>query len=291
MFLRHSPATLEEEAAPACSDVRCAAGITAPCQDESALPPEDKGSGLREEPACSPVTPLAPLGCAPVTIPRAKASPFSDMGDPAGLRVWTPATTQEKRRPDILRAASQESSASGSQETPAGVRVGTPAWTAWRRRQDLLRASSQESSTSGADTPAGPAEGAPAWRVHHDLGRAINQNGRAGGAMDAMGFSVNPGGLGTGAARVTHAAERFGAARGRSGQLWPARSVDSPRPPLHAMPHNRTGAARLAPGGTLGRVRSEADITCATAAQLAALRHSHADCHGGSGAPVSSTCP
>ena len=256
------------------------------------LPPEDIGSTSREEPACGPDMPVAPHGCAPITIPRAKASPFSNMGDPAGLRVWTPVPTQEMRRPDILRAASQGSSASGSQDTPAGVRLGTPAWTAWRRRQDLLRASSQESSTSGADTPAGPAEGMPARRVPRNLGRAMSQEGRAGRAMDVIGFAVNPGGLGTGATRnVTHAAERFGAAPDNSGQLWPARSVDSPRPPLIAVPHKALGAARLAPCGMLGRVRSEADITSATATQVVALRHSHADSHGGSGAPVSSTCP
>ena len=300
--LRHSPATLEEEAAPASSGAQCPASDGALSQDECVLPPKDDGSPLREGPACGPNTPLAPLGCAPITIPRAKGarvgpSPFSNMGDPAGPGVWTPVTTQEMRRRDILRAASQGSSASGSQDTPAGVRLGTPAWKAWRRRQDLLRASSQESSTSGAETPAGPAEGAPAWRVHRNLGRASSQEGRAGNARDVLGFAVNPRGLGTGAPRnMTHAAQRTGGARGGSGQLWPVRSVDSPRPPLDAvphnpMPHNPLAAARLAKNCTLGRVPSEADIMPATMAQVAALRHSHADCYGGSGAPVSCTCP
>lgn len=290
--LRHSPATLEEEAAPASSEVLCAASNAAPCQDECALSPADSGPLLRDEPARGPDTPLAPLGCAPITIPRAKGArvgspPVGDAGDPAGLRVWTPATAQERRQSDILRAASQGSSASGSQETPAGVRLGTPAWTAWRRRQDLLRASSQESSASGAETPAGPAEGAPAWRVHRDLGRAISQEGRAGGAGDTLAFAVNLGGLGTGTWRNnTHAAQRCGAPRGGGGQLWPVRSVDSPRPPLDAMPHNQIGAARLAEDGTLGRAHSAADVTPATAEQMAALRHSHAEYQGGSGAPV-----
>ena len=221
--------------------------------------------------------PVAPLGCAPIIIPRAKG----DIGDPAGLRVWTPATAQERRRPDVLRAASQGSSTSASQETPAGVRLGTPAWTAWRRRQDLLRASSQESSTSGAETPLGPAEGAPARRVHRDLGRNMSQEGRD-GARDILGLAVTLGGLGTGAWRNdTHAVQSFAAARRGSGQLWPVRSVDSPRPPLNALPHNPTGAARLAEDGTLERAHSEA---------APALRHSHADCHGGSRAPVNSTC-
>ena len=300
--LRRSPATLEEEAAPASSGVQCAASKGASGQDECVLSPVDNGSSSRDGPACGPDTPLAALGCAPIAIPRAQgaragSSPFSNMGDPAGLGVWTPVPTQETRRPDILRAASQGSSASGSQDTPAGVRLGTPAWIAWRRRQDLLRASSQESGTSGAETPAGPAEGAPAWRVHRDPGRAMSQEGQAGGARDVTGYAMTPAGLGTAASRnMTHAAQRIGAVRCGSGQLWPVRSVDSPRPLLDAvphnpMPHNATGAARLAKNGTLGRVRSEADITPATAAQVAALSHSHADCHGGSEALVSSTCP
>ena len=298
LCLRCSPATLEEEAALAGGEVQCAASDGALRQDECVLSPRDKGSPLREEPACGSDTPLAPHGCAPIVVPRAKgaragSSPFCNMGDPAGLGVWTPVTTQETRRPDILRTASQGSSASGSQDTPAGVRLGTPAWNAWRRRQDLLRASSQGSSTSGAETPAGPAEGAPAWRVHRDLGRHMRQEGQAGGDRNILGFATNPGGFGTAASRtMTHAAQRIGAARGGSGLLWPVRSVDSPRPLLDAVPHNTMlhnpiGAARLAKNGTLGRVRSEADITPATAAQVAALRHSH----GGSGAPVSSTCP
>ena len=263
------------------SEERSATSDGAPCQDDC----KDSGSPSREEPACGPDTPVAPLGCAPITIPLAKG----DVKDPLDLRVWTPAAAQERRRPDILRGASQGSSASGSTETLEGVRVGTPAWTAWRRRQGLLCASSQESSASGADTPLGPAEGALARRVRHDLGRATSQEGRAGGAGDILGLAAHLGGLGTGAWRGnTHAGQRFGAARRGSGQLWPVSSVDSPRPPLDALPHLPIGAARLAEMGTLERAHSEA--APATAAQMAALRHSHADCHGGSGAPVSSTC-
>ena len=120
----------------------------------------------------------------------------------------------------------------------------------------------------------------------------MSQEGQAGCARDVPRFGVNPKGLGTAASRnMTHAAQRIGAARGGSGQLWPVRSVDSPQPPIDAVPHNPIGAARQAKNGTLGRVRSEADITPATAAQVAALRHSHADYHIGSEAPVSSTCP
>ena len=177
MSLRHSPATLKEEAAPASSEVRCNASEMAPRLEKCVVSPEGSASSWREEPACGPDTPLAPLGCAPITIPRAKGArvgslPFGDTGEPAGLRVWTLAMPQERRRPDILRTASQASSASGSQETPAGVRLGTPAWNAWRRRRDLLHARSQESDASGAETPAGPAEGTPAWQVNHYIGRA-----------------------------------------------------------------------------------------------------------------------
>ena len=198
--------------------------------------------------------------------------------------MWTPVPDREERRPDILRAVSQGSSASGSEDTPAGVRIGTPAWNAWRRRQDLLRASSQESSTSGADTPAGPRAGVPAWHAHRDIDRAASQEGRA--ARDQ-----NPAGFGTGAWRYDlYAAQRVGAARCGSGRLWPARSVDSPRPPPDAMQHNLCGAARPAKVGTLGRARSEADITPATATQAAGMAQSHADSLGDSGAPVSSAC-
>ena len=239
MFLSHSPATLEEEAAPASSVARCNASEMAPCQDECVLSPEDSASSLGEEPACGPDTPLAPLGCAPITIPRAKGArvgslPCGDTGDPAGLRGCTLATAQERRRPDILRAASQGSSAGGLQDTPAGVRLGTPAWYAWRRRQDLLRTSSQESSNSGAEAPAGPAEGMPAGRVKHDLGRAAKASGDAN---------------------------------------------------LHEV----VGAGRLAAAGALTRMRSEADILPADAAQVAGVRQTHTDAYGNSGVSVSPT--
>ena len=245
MILWHSPATLEEEAASLSSEVCCNASEMAPCQDERVLSPEDSASLSGEEPACGPDMPLAPLGCAPITIPRTKGArvvslPFGDTGDPAGLRVWTPAMAQERRRPDILRAASQASSASGSQETPAGVRLGMPAWNAWRRRQDLLRASSQESGASGAETPAGPAEGMPVWRVHRDLGRAD-------------------------------------------------------RTPIDATQNDLHGAAQLAAAGALTRMRSEADILPADAAQVAGVRQTHTDSYGNSGVSVSTTrscsCP
>ena len=172
--LRRSPATLEEETATACSEVH-GAKMSDGCEDAGLLPTEQINLPSKEVSSCDML--LAPLGCAPITIPRAKSawagSPLPDsMGNPGGLRVWTPATPRGERRPGVLHAASQASSASGSAETPAGVRVGTPAWSAWRRRRDLLRASSQESATSRAETPAGAAEGAHAWQVSHDLGCA-----------------------------------------------------------------------------------------------------------------------
>ena len=174
--LRCSPATLEEERAPASSEVNNAA-VSGGCEGAGLLPPEQS----KEVPICESDVLLAPLCCAPISIPNAKAawvgSPPPSTEDPAGLRVWTLSMAKGERRPDVLHAASPTSSASGSAETPAGVRVGTPAWSAWRRRRDLLRASSQESGTSGAETPAGPAEGAPAWRITHDLGRAARAPG------------------------------------------------------------------------------------------------------------------
>ena len=174
--LRRSPATLEEERAPAGSEVANAA-VSGGCEAAGLLPPEQS----KKAPTCESDVLLAPLCCAPVSTPNAEAAwggpPPPSTEAPAGLRVWTPSMAQVDRRPDVLRAASPASSASGSAETPAGVRVGTPAWSAWRRRRDLLRAPSQESGASGAETPAGPAEGAPAWRVAHDLGRAARAPG------------------------------------------------------------------------------------------------------------------
>ena len=146
-------------------------------QDACLLPPEHSMPPSEVELVCNLDMPLAPLGCAPITIPHAKSDWVGSLlpgsaGNPAELRVWTPATPRDARRPGAPAAASQASSVSRSAETPAGVRVGTPAWSAWRRRRDLLRASSQESGTSAAETPAGSAEGAPAWQLNHDLCRA-----------------------------------------------------------------------------------------------------------------------
>lgn len=174
--MRRSPATLQEESAPARSEVNGAA-VSDGCVDAGLLPPEQSELSMKEVPTCESDMLLAPLSCAPISIPHAKPAwvgslPPGSPENPAGLRVWTPAVDRGERRPDVLHATSQASTASGSTETPAGVRVGTPAWSAWRRRRDLLRASSQASAASGAESPAGPAEGTPAWRVNHHLGCA-----------------------------------------------------------------------------------------------------------------------
>ena len=180
--LRRSPATLEEEMAPARSGVR---GVAAgDGYQDACLQPPEHSEASEEKPICAANMPLAPLGCAPVTIRHAKAAlvgspPPGSMGDPAGLRVWTPAMPREACRPGVPRTACQASSASGSAETPAGIRVGTPAWSAWRRRRDLMGVSSKESGTSGAGSPAGPADGMPAWRVMHDPGRTARAPGDA----------------------------------------------------------------------------------------------------------------